>query len=229
MAITEINVINLGLVLVGAKTIASTSVDTKAARLAGDMFEFSRNGMMELPVHWKFLTARAQLSQLGEPAFGQYDYQYKLPNKCLKVIANVNEDDDTQEYAFRREAYVYTEGNTEKEADVIQTETETCYIKYIRLREDAGCWPAWFARLVALDLAILLCEPLKQDKQKKNQLLTMMIEPNYGWLALAEQANAMEDMDASDVDVNLYRGNMDVLDAPTVDIVRKRYIQVVET
>ena len=56
-----------------------------------------------------------------------------------------------------------------------------CFIKYIRERVNVGVWPAWFGRLVALDLAIVLCEPLKQDKQKKNQLLIMMSVRVFAW------------------------------------------------
>ena len=57
----------------------------------------------------------------------------------------------------------------------------------------------------------------------------MMMEPTYGWLALAVQANAMEDMDVSSEDVDKDKGNRDVLNAAAVGTVTKRYIQVVET
>jgi hypothetical protein len=229
MAISKTDVINLALALVGAKSIESPQESTKAAQLANQLWELSQNGMFALPVDWKFATARAQLAQVGQPAFGHYDYQWKLPNKCVRVLAVVASDDDTEEQDYRREVYIEVSGKDELEHDVILTEHDKCHLKYIRLREDTGKWPAWFARLVGLDLAILLCEPLKQDKPKKNQLLTMMTEPVYGWLAKAVQANAMEDMDVSDDEINLDKGNQDVLNATIIDTVKKRYIQTVET
>jgi len=221
MAISQVNIENLALVLVGAKTIVGRSDATKAARLITSLFETSYRGMMELPVEWKFLRTSAQLSSTTDPVIGQYDYRYLLPAGCLRVIACVDEDDYKTEHPYRREVYVDADN---KEHDVILMDEDECFILYIRNRSNVGCWPAWFCRLVALDLAILLCEPLKQDKQKKNQLLTMMIEPSVGWMARAIQANGLEDADTSEDNINLDRGNTEVVDAAEVEEVTKKYV-----
>lgn len=222
MAFKKIDVVNLALVLVGAKTLTGLTDASKAARLSNSLWELSSRGIMELPENWKFLTARAELSQTDTPAFGEYDYQYPLPTKCLRVIAVVDEDGDDTEYKYRREVYV----GSSTETDVILTNQSECFILYIRERIDVGRWPGWFARLVALDLAIVLCEPLKQDKQKKNQLLAMMTEPAYGWLAKAIQANGLEDMNVSDDNVSLDKGNRSVIEAASAAEITKKYIIV---
>lgn len=220
MATNKTDVKNLALTLVGAKTLTSAADASKAARLTNSLFELSQGGMFALPVDWKFATARAELGSTTTPEFGQYGYQFVLPAGCVRVIAVVDEDDDAIEYKHRREVYV--SGNDQ--TDVVLTHLSTCFIKYILLRENVGKWPAWFARLVALDLAILLCEPLKQDKAKKNQLLQIMADPVNGWLAKAIQANGREDMDVSAGSVSLDKGNTDVLDVAIEDVTRKYII-----
>jgi hypothetical protein len=160
---------------------------------------------------------------LTDPVIGQYSYRYQVPAKCLRVIAMVDEDDYSAEYEYRREVYI---DSTDTEFDVILCDESTCFILYIRDRISAiGSWPGWFSRLVALDLAILMCEPMKQDKVKKNQLLNMMTDPIQGYLARAIQANAMEDADVSAKGVNLNRGNNDVLDASVQSEITRRYIK----
>lgn len=225
MAFKKIDVVNLAMVLVGAKVLTGLTDASKAARLSNSLYELSSRGMMELPENWKFLTARAELGQnSNEPISGVYSYQYNIPPKCLRVIANHDADDDKIEFPYKREVYV----SGSAETDVILTNQDTCFIRYIRERVDVARWPAWFARIVALDLAIVLCEPLKQDKPKKNQLLAMMTEPAYGWLAKAIQANGLEDVDVDDNNVSLDKGNNDVINAAGVTEVIRRYIQTRE-
>lgn len=218
MAISETDVKNLGLVLVGARKLTSATDASKAGRLTSSLFELSRGGMFSLPVNWKFATTRAELGSTTDPSFGYYDHQFILPANCVRIVAQVDEDSDKIEYEHRREVYIDSSSN---EHDVILTNQDACFIKYIRLRMNVAVWPVWFARLVALDLAILLCEPLKQDKAKKNQLLMLMTAPVDGWLAKAIQANGMEDKDVTSNGVSLDKGNTDVLDAATVRITDK--------
>ncbi len=221
MAIKEIDIKNLALTLVGAKKLTTASDASKAGRLTSSLFELSRGGMFALPVNWKFATTRAELGATTDPAFGYYDHQFILPADCVRVIAQVDEDSDKIEYEHRREVFIDTSNNKH---EVILTNQDDCFIKYICLRVNVGKWPAYFARLVALDLAILLCEPLKQDKAKKNQLLVLMTASVDGWLAKAIQANGMEDKDVTRNMTSIDKGNTDVLDAALGKIVDKYLI-----
>lgn len=210
MAIDKLGIYNLAITLVGGLKIASLTSNTKEGRLANTLFDFSAHGMFALPIDWRFATSRAQLSRLSSnPAFGPFDYQFNLPASCVRVIAVVDKDSDDAQYEYDREVHV--SGSTESE--VILVNELTCYIKYIRYRVNIGTWPVWFSRLVGLDLAILLCEPLKKDKEKKNQLYSLLTAPATGWLARAIQANAMENARTNANNENLDAGNDDVLNA----------------
>ena len=227
MAIDKIKIINLSVVLIGSKTLQSPTDNTKAARLASQLFDISYRAMLELPVNWVFATTRENITGnvTTAPTVGQYSYRYKLPGKCLRVIAQVDRDDDDKEYTHRIENYVDTSENS---FPALITNEITCYIRYIYdLGQDNEIrrWPAWFSRIVALDLAILMCEPMKQDKVKKNQLLAMMVEPAMGWMTKAIQANGMYGADTSVSTVeDLDRGNRDVLNASAEDLTLRRYI-----
>jgi len=52
----------------------------------------------------------------------------------------------------------------------------------------------------------------------------MMIEPSVGWMARAIQANGLEDADTSEDNINLDRGNTEVVDAAEVEEVTKKYV-----
>lgn len=220
MALSKLAVVNAALMLNGAKKITSLTDNTKSARLANTMYEVARNEMFDLPIDFKFATTRTELSALSTaPACG-YDYQYELPSGCRRVLALVDEDGDKVEYKHRVELLVETSGSQEIERDVLLTDQSEVFIKYIRLRENVAKWPAWFARLVILNLAIYLCEPLKQDKQKKNQLLMMYEDARLK----AEEANGLSDADVSDDNVALDKGNQDVIKAASDEETEEKYI-----
>lgn len=221
MAVTKLDVVNLGLTLVGSTVLTSLTGTGKPTKLVNSQFELSARGVFGLPINWKFATARAQLGRHGtDPAFGKYDYQYVLPANCERVIAVVDPVNEDFHYEYDRE--VYASGNTQ--VDVVLVNQTTCYIKYILYRLNVGAWPGWFCRLVALDLAIFLCEPLKQDKQKKNQLYSLLTAPGTGILARAIQANGMEFARVNTSGQNINEGNDDVLNASLSTLVPKRYI-----
>ncbi len=225
MVIAKVDIINLALSLVGAKKLIAVSDNTKAAKLAASLFKTSYRAMAELPHNWKFLTARKQLGALDDPDFGSWEHQFEISPNVLRIIAQIDVDDDSLEYSGEREVYI---DSSNVEHDAWLTNQTTCYIRYIRDRgtdQAIARWPGWFSRIVALDLGILLCEPLKQDKVKKNQLLAMMASPVEGWMAKAIMANALENIVTSRSGVPLDKGNQDVINASGPIAIDRKFIQ----
>jgi hypothetical protein len=217
--IAKIDVVNLAVLLTGAEKITSLSGNSKAVKLYNSLFELSYRGMLELPVEWGFARTWATLSETTSPTLTQFDYRYLLPSDCLRVYAVIDEYDNDMEVTYRRENY--KEGANLYAT--ILTDEDECHIRYLRDIDNVAYWPGWFCRLVGIDLAILMCEPLKQDKQKKNQLMNMMVEPSLGALPRAIAANALEDMETVD-NKALKRGNTDVLDASIAQEATQTYI-----
>jgi hypothetical protein len=215
---TALDVKNLALIHIGAGIISSENGSSKEQKNTKLIYPLSRDEMMELPINWHFLTTRAQLNpHTDDPATG-YDYQYVLPSDSKKVIAMVDEHGDEIEYDHRIEAYKQSDN---KIVDVLQCNETTCFIKYIINRDDPSDWPAWFVRLVYLDMAVKMCEPLKQDYQKFNQL-------EIWWRRAYLQAKASNGQWNAKTDLNAVRtddGNDDVLWAPDVSEPRTKYIE----
>ena len=220
MAIKKIDIINFGLTLAGSEKLTSLTDSSKEARLTST-FDLIYKADLTLPFNWKFAKFTTELSATTSPTIGGYDYRYILPSKCLRVVKIVDEDDYDYNIPYRRELYV---DGSENEFQCVLTNSTPCYIQYLRDLENPATWPAWFAKLVAIDFAIVVCDPLTHDKQKKNQLIVMRDEPNIGWLHRAIQANAMEDSDSNDQNRNVKLGNNDVLQADIKDFDDYRYI-----
>lgn len=207
-AITQINLINAALVLVGDKTINSLTDANKRARLAKDLYDIALKDVYDLPYNWRFATTRATLSELAdEPAFG-YDYQYAIPEDSRRIISMVDEDDDSIEFEWRRELYRDT-SNPPKEYDVILTNEDTVRVKYVSFRENPAQWPGWFVKLVYTRLAVLLSEPLKQSNRHREQLRSM-----YQFaLDDAVSGNGSEDADVNIENRRTDKGSTEVVEA----------------
>jgi hypothetical protein len=205
MADVDTQIASLALYEIGEMELTGTEDQTKAARVAKLVLPHARKLCFDLPVNWKFASTRAQLSQHGsEPAFG-YDYQYKLPDSCGRIISTVDENGDDINYRYRREIYI----SGPEKTPVLLCDQEECRIRYIVYLDNPGYWPGWFQELVVLTMAIKLAKPLtEQDRMKLNL--------QYTWkdaYSLAQASNGMEDVDVDDNNVDIDLGNKDVLDA----------------
>lgn len=203
----KLRVINAGLLMVGAGILTSLTDNTVTKKKALAVYDIARLEVNDLPIDWHFATARKQLAQRTEtPDFG-YDYMYNLPNGLRRIIAQVDESGDEVEYEWRREVYINDRG--EQFEVMLSNEDSPVYIRYIVERANEGVWPAWYARLVYLNLAHILAEPLKKDKAKVADLFKI-----YELAKIeAEAANAIEIGKVSDKNVRLSKGSTDVLDA----------------
>lgn len=99
------------------------------------------------------------------PVF-QYKYQFALPDSCLRVIAQVDPDNDNLEYKHAIEG------------DYLLTDEDNAYIKYVLQLTDPDKWDSILREVIALRLAIDLAIPLtgstliasKMEKRYKDKL-----------------------------------------------------------
>jgi len=212
--VSEVDIINVAGALVGEKPITSLNDSSELAKQGKILLKFSRKKCFSLRVDWVFATGRSELAaHADEPIFGTYDYQFVLPSDCARVRRLQESTDDDTEYPFRRESL--------EDEDVILANVSTAYIVYNRIINNTGRWPGYFANLVAHELAILLCGPLRQDKRKVHQLKLLRDDA----LTEAKAGNGAEDVETDDNDTALDKGNTDVVDAATEEVVTKSYIQ----
>ena len=207
--ISETDVKNAALAVIGSLATTGTD-DTKRRQFADSLYPFARNECFDLRVDWRVFTARALLAPyVDSPLHGSYACQFILPSKARRIHRVQESTDDDTEYEFRREVLVVTSGSREIEHDVILANVSSAYVVYTRLRTDPNKWPAYFTHLVYMRLAVLLCEPMKQDKTKQRQILGMY----QNAYTEARAGNGSEDKDTTDRNTNWEKGNQDVINA----------------
>lgn len=205
---SKLDNINAALILIGAKTLMSTTTPVKSQRLANQMYDMMVDELLDMQVEWRFATARAELTALAtNPAFG-YDFQYPLPANSRRILAMVDEGGDVLEFEFKREVFVDADGS---QFDVILTNETRVLVKYIVRRTDESKYPAWFNNAVYVRLARMLFQPIKEDTTLFRKIQFMWDEVWNDALA----GNAAYEVTTDGTGRELDDGNTDVTDAAT--------------
>lgn len=167
---SQVTICNLALLKFGDKSIASIDDETAEARACKALYDMERN-MLLYSHPWNFAMKRAELVQLGtDPAF-EYDYQYALPNDCLRAW----------------ELYSST-ANWVIEGCVLLTNEDEVYLRYIAKITDPTYYSPLFIDCLALKLGAELATKLGEAKTTKEGLLKEL----RSMLLMAYQVNALE-------------------------------------
>lgn len=212
MNINQTLIVNAGLFVIGAKKIFTAADNTKAARLASTIYEWCRKLVFDMPIDWRWAMARSEaLAQLADPPTG-FDHQYgPLPDNTVRPVAMVDEGGDEIEYTWEAGLLIET-GSTTSITKTLQTNLDATevFIKYIVFIEDEAMYPAWFAQLIALNIALYLSEPIKQHTPHYNKVKDMLANA----VTLAEEANAKWNVKTGKTTRQpIAKGNTDLVDA----------------
>jgi len=218
MFLNKTDIINAGLFAVGSKKIFAPSDNTKSARLAESVYNYMREIVFELPYEWKWCTTRSdQLAQLPDPVTG-YAHQYAFPDNTIRPLSLICPDTglsrrrNEPEYRWDTGVFLQKTGDKTSITKVLQTNVEAAnaYIKYIVFIEDEAMYPAWFAQLISLELAVYLAEPLKQHTPHYNKVKDMLANA----LTFAEEANALWNVKTGATTLeSIDKGNDDLVNA----------------
>lgn len=157
---TKLDIVNLSMLMMGARKISSLTDDTKTAELANSVYDHCAMACFEIPIEWYFAIARNELVQITDaPAFGTYLYQYAKPSGYVRPLAMIDENDDEFEYESKEEVYISPVDGTK--TDVILSNEDYVYLKYIIYRDEPNIYPAWFCNLIAAKIAFFLAAPLR--------------------------------------------------------------------
>lgn len=200
---------NRMLLMVGAESIASLGRATKGQRLTELIYDGIVNEVFSFNIPFKFATTRAQLDELSTiPAFG-WEHQFAFPEKCVRIIKTVDEQGDDLNYPYRREVLLTRRGSRTVEIDVLLTNQNEVFIKYVYLRANPAAWPGWFQRLVILHGAMQLVAPIQKDDFTALNIQRQFVDA----YSKAKGANASEDMDTGNQAEDLDMGNEDFVNA----------------
>jgi len=169
---TESDICNLALDLLGTKNINNIDEGTENALLCKKWYDNTRQSLLtNINASLSFEREALAVDASNSPVY-MWDYQYLLPNDCLKVL-NVDESLSSQDWAIEG---AYLVSNT---ASVV-------YIRYIKNITAVNLFDATFIELLALQLAVNMCIKATQDFNKakilKSELKEKYIEASqkYG-------------------------------------------------
>lgn len=188
MSLTQVQIVNMALGMVGDYYISSMTEGTKQSTYAGIFWENTRDNLLR-SYPWNFAIERASLARLASVPVWQYDYKYQLPNDCLKVLdVSPNGDFDISQTLDYR-----IEGRT-----VVTNETSV-YIKYVKQVTDTSLFPPSFSKALSCDLALLFAEPLAAADASSKQLIGQMRE-----VAISEAKSGDFD-EGRNIEVGIYQ------------------------
>lgn len=153
MAQSVVDICNSALQRVGAASILSISDNSPEARACAIAYDSNRRD--ELRKHsWNFSIKRAVLApDTTAPAF-DYDYAFTLPSDCLRVLRPATANLDW-----------LIEGRK-----ILTNDSNVLYLRYIADIDDVAQFDPSFYNVVAVALAVDICEKLTQSNTKKQML-----------------------------------------------------------
>ena len=174
MAITETDIVNRALVMIGQEPVLNLTGDSRAVRFANLVLPQARDELLRSHP-WKFATRRVGLAASSAPPAWGAVYSYPLPADCLRVLGVQN----TQDAGWRREG------------DAILTDlTAPLNIIYIASVTDANDWNANFVSCMTARLAMDFATGIAQSGSMRQQFGEELRR-------LIREARSMDAMEAS--------------------------------
>lgn len=156
---SQVEIVNQGLVKLGAARITSIADETKQARTMSAIYDVKRDA--ELGAHpWSFAIKRDQIpASSTAPSFG-WAYAYPLPSDYLSMVEV-------------GEKWVFYETDTGplfqiEDGKILTDEASPLKIRYVRRITNPGLYPAVFVEAFACRLAAEACEDLTQNLSKRD-------------------------------------------------------------
>lgn len=156
--LTQVEICNLALQLVGAKGIAAFGESTEQGRVCSTLYDPTRRELLRTHL-WRFARKRASLTaDPTAPTWG-YDTAFVLPADCLMVAAIDSGRISTRGVRWSVEG-----------ANIVANTAGPLNILYAEDVTDPALFDPLFDQVFAHLLAVYMCEPLTQDNSKKQVL-----------------------------------------------------------
>jgi hypothetical protein len=160
---SKVDIINVGLTLLGEARIVSIDENTKPAREANAVWGSALESLTAR-YDWSFAMTRANLAALaGTPAF-EFGVEYQLPVGCLRVvqIGETYVGLDMTDYRGASTQEFAIEGRK-----ILTNMGAPLPVRYIQLVADTTIYPPTFRQALSCKIADMLAEALTQSESKK--------------------------------------------------------------
>lgn len=170
MSIGPVELCNLALYKIGEKECLATWPDPSTnGQICKIFFDNVLDETLESE-DWKCVTNRTKLARLTDVPIFEYDYQYALPNDCLRPLFICDENGTKLNVKWDIEG-----------RNLLTNEYPDIYIKYIKREIDLNQWTPSLRKIFVLKMAIELVTPIGKSRSILQNLaveLTKIALPN---------------------------------------------------
>jgi hypothetical protein len=147
---SDVEIVNMALVMLGARPIAALDEGTKAATLASEIFDTERDATLQAH-EWNFALKRTSLAKdAAAPPFG-FGASYQLPSDYLRVV------EVSPDCIYRIEG------------KKLLTDETAISIRYLRQVTSPSEWSPQFKSVFAARLAWRMSYPLTEQVSKMDR------------------------------------------------------------
>ena len=143
VSISDTDIANNGLLLIGAKTITSLTQGNKSANTMNALYIPTRRQLLSYP--WNFASFREKLARSSVTPDFEYNYAYVLPDDWLYTVSVHDNDAGAGSIVYKHEQV--------DNANVLLANEEDVYIRYIKDVTDPNLWTADFQKAMSSALA----------------------------------------------------------------------------
>lgn len=179
---SEVEIVNMGLDMVGAESIASLTEGSNNANVANRIYPVLRD-YLQRRYTWKFLTKRVKLARSANTPVYEFDYQYPLPADYIRIIDVHDNEDGSHPVPYKLE---YDATDTR----VIACSSENVWLTYVGNVTDTSAFSPDFNMALATRMAMVFAIKLAESR-------SLYIEMRYDYkeiIAGARSTSSMEDV-----------------------------------
>lgn len=160
-----VDICNLALSHVGGGRIVSLSDSTEEAAQCQLHYAFARDKVLG-EREWTFAVVRRELGKTASPPDFGYPFEFQIPSDSIRVLSCFDQ-------SHASHPNLQNDTNWAKEGNVIISDAERLWCKYIRRIEDPNLFTAGFIETVAVYLAHKICIPLTNNRGLSTELLNI--------------------------------------------------------
>ncbi len=159
---SEVNICNRALTLLGAEVITSLGDDTQEAKLCAIHYPGVRDAVLH-ERDWTFATEWQTLTQIADPPLSEYPNAFQLPTDTLAVL-------------FVGQDYTRPAPKWQVEGDAVRTDETTCKAQLLTRVKDTSRYPPLFEEALVSRLAAELATPITESRQLMLDLMQSYAE-----------------------------------------------------
>lgn len=178
---SEVDIANLALDMIGAKTITALDEGSRNANVANRLYSQYRDALLRRYA-WKFATKRIKLARSSNTPVFEFDYQYPVPSDFIRVLSVSDNQDHVGTIRYKLE---YDATDTR----VIACSADELWLRYIAKITDSGIFDPDFV----LALATKMAQTMAMSIAESNTLAQAMKAEYREALAAARSVASMED------------------------------------